>query len=145
MKEKITEFIKSHAVLVICIVAVAVTAVIAICVTSLGSEESQSMSGWGEGITEGIPQFDGVADDFTSEKQSYAAAYYSNVTGEQVSAYTEKIEIECGVEFGSDKYPRSAVYGDRIIVIHYNVTEMKLSVTVASTNSIESTQSGEQQ
>lgn len=94
------------------------------------SNVKESSLEWGEGITSDIPQFSGKADSF-DQNDSYASAYYSDVTIEQANEYAEKLQEELNVTFSySDKFPRSAIYGEKIIVIHYNVTEMKLSVTV---------------
>ncbi len=104
---------------------------------SLASENSEESSlveepsVWGEGITSDIPQFSGKADSLDLDSDEYASAYYSDVTIEQANGYAEKLQNELGITFSySDKFPRSAIYGEKIIVIHYNVTEMKLSVTV---------------
>lgn len=115
-----------------CIAAVAVMVIVLVLVFALGGNGGeQNDISWGSGLTESVPEFDGEAVAFESG-EGYAAAYYNNVTSEQVEAYTERIETECGTEFSSDKYPRSAIAGDKIIVIHYNVTEMKMSVTVTT-------------
>ncbi len=142
MKNKITEFIKNKPVISWAIGTVAVALVVALSVSaiflSFGSDgEDVSKVGlsemdWGEGITEGIPEFSPNSDTVSSVKgnETSVSAYFTEVTGEQVSEYAALIEKECGIKFSSDKYPRSAIYGDRIIAIHYNVTEMKLSLTV---------------
>lgn len=107
-----------------------ITIVVLVCVFS-GGEGDADIS-WGDGITSGVPEFSGDAYsmDLTSV-ESYVAAYYSDVTTEQVEEYISVLNGQ-GIEFSSDKYPKSAVLEDKIIVIHYNVTEMRLSVTVTA-------------
>ena len=62
----------------------------------------------------------------------------------QINEYIKLLERECKIKFDGEKYPRKAIMGDKIIVIHYNVTEMNFSVTVASTGDIANTVSGDQ-
>ncbi len=133
--KKAVEFIKKNAVLSICCaVALAVIIIVIILVSVLGDNNGKKNNNdnWGIGITEDIPEFDGTCDSIESNEDGYCVAYYSDVTGDEVSEYISEIETECGVKFEGSKYPRSAVYDDKIIVIHYNVTEMKFSVTVVS-------------
>lgn len=84
---------------------------------------------WGMGVTEGIPAF---SDDFAtfSDGNGYMVAYYTDVTTEQIAEYVAKLASDCGIVFDSDKYPRTTMYNDKTITIHYNVTEKKFSVTV---------------
>lgn len=143
MKEKILsfltkalEFFRKNLVLSISVaVAVVVIAVVLIVVLASGGDNDNTLeSSWGSGITESIPEFDSDFDHIKKMGDEYCVAYYSDVTGESVAAYIAEIEEQCNVKFGGDKYPRSAIYGDRIVAIHYNVTEKKLSVTVVSKN-----------
>ena len=143
MKEKIINFIKSNALLscIICAFVVALlTSVIVAAVmipdgesdvSAAESNEAKHKIEWGKGITDGVPEFSGepVSVEGTD---GYVAAYYENVRSEQIAEYISLVENELGIKFSSDKYPRSAVWGDKLIAIHYNVTEMKLSVTVVS-------------
>lgn len=104
---------------------------------------------WGDGITEGIPAFTGENAVFDAgENGEYAVAYYENVTGEGASVYIAKLEKELGVHFGKNGYPRVAEYGEKLIAVHYNVTEMTFSVTVTAKSngeiSSDNTQSGAQ-
>lgn len=86
---------------------------------------------WGEGPSNGIPEFEGTAYSVDiPENGNYAAAYYKEVTGEQINAYAAELEEKLGVSFQGTKYPRSAISGEKIIVLNYNVTEMLFSVTV---------------
>lgn len=134
MKEKIYNFIKEHNALVLCGAAIVAMIVVLVLVLSLrGSESAQEDISWGEGLTESIPRFEGSNEERIESGDSFVAAYYNNVTSEQVEEYTSLIESECGITFSSDKYPRSAVDEGRVIVIHYSLTEMKLSVTVTKT------------
>ena len=141
MKEKIIElfkkavaFAKDQKILVICsaaALAVIITGAVLIAASGEDNVNNDSENEWGIGITENIPEFEGECDGIMLE-ENFGTAYYSNVKSDEIEAYISKIETECGVEFEGDKYPRSAVYGDRIIAIHYNVTEMKFSVTVVT-------------
>lgn len=141
MKEKLINFAKTHTVLS-CVIGSAVAAlIISLIVTAVavsvinsakggdGSEINAGEVDWGKGITADIPEFSGKLQS-SEGTESYAAVYYTEVTGEQASEYIALIEQECGVKFTGELYPRSAVYGDRIIAVHYSVTEMKMSVTV---------------
>ena len=130
MKSKCIEFIKKYRYIIIG--AAAILAILLLVLLLIPSGDKEEIAVWGEGITENIPEFDGRAEIESGE--GYTAAYYENVSGEQVEEYSKKLESVCGIEFSSNKYPRSAVYGDKMIVIHYNVTEMKLSVTVTAIN-----------
>ena len=132
---KVIDYINDHkkgAALVSSACLIAVATIILICVYASGDgrrSREPDETGWGNGITEDIPCFSEDADSFKLTDE-YAAAYYSDVKGEQVEEYVEILAEKCGVKFESDKYPRSAVLGDRIIALHYNVTEMHFSVTV---------------
>lgn len=134
---KIAEYVKSNRKTSTVIVgsAVLVSVIIIVLAISLSGGDDMPEASWGIGITESVPEFSGSAEtlDIASDG-SYAAAYYNGVTTEQVNGYILQIEQECGVQFTGDKYPRSAVYGERIIAIHYNVTEMRFSVTVTQKN-----------
>lgn len=130
MKEKIYNFLKNNTALVLCGLAVAIMIVVLVLVFALGgSNDEKNDISWGMGLTESVPKFENTAESIENGN-GFVTAYYNNVTSEQVEAYTERIESEMGIKFLSDKYPRSAIGEDKIIVIHYNVTEMKMSVTV---------------
>lgn len=145
MKEKIINFIKSHtflscvalAFVVALITSIIVAAVMAPSDNDDGYDDDTTQAAhdikWGSGLTKDVPAFSGEAVN-TVGTDSYAAAYYKNVTSEQVAQYTALLESELGVTFSSEKYPRSAVWGEKIIAIHFNVTEMKMSVTVVKTS-----------
>lgn len=108
----------------------AVVLVLALIITVIAWPSGEKEIEWGEGITEGIPSFSDNYSSFSSD-ESYMTAYYTDVTSEQINEYLSKLENDCGIKFNSDKYPRSAIYNDKIIAIHYNVTEKKFSVTVS--------------
>ncbi|MBO5786007.1 MAG: hypothetical protein J6R45_01660 [Clostridia bacterium] len=136
-KESIIAFAKKYKYIIASVSALLLVLIIVITALASGGDKgegSEAELDWGEGITEGIPEFDGELAS-KSCGEGYAAFYYKNVTGEQVGDYTALIENECGTEFSSDRYPRSAKYGEKTVVIHYNVTEMKMSVTVTSPDS----------
>lgn len=130
MKEKIKEFINRRLTYVICGGALLTTAIVVIIFLVLGGKDG--VNNETEGIMHGIPEFSGECCASDTDFENYTALYYESVTSEQVAEYVSKIENECGVEFSGAKYPRCAVYGERLITIHYNVTEKKLSVTVTN-------------
>ena len=137
------EFIKNHKKqsIVAAAVLLAVTvAIILILVISSngGSQETQGEDTlkWGMGITENIPSFSENADH-VEQSEAFVAAYYSNVTSEQVAEYVAKLDEQCGIKFENEHYPRSAVLEDKVIAIHYNVPEMRFSVTVVAKNTEE--------
>lgn len=133
--KKTVDFLKNNVILSICCAAALAVVIIVIVLVSAsgGDDDKKNFDGkWGDGITENIPEFDGKCDSLQNDEDVYCVAYYSEVTGEEVAEYISEIENECDVKFEGSKYPRSAVCGDKIIVIHYNVTEMKFSVTVVS-------------
>ena len=100
---------------------------------------------WGRGVTSGVPMPSGLDASSVNVTKNHAAAYFEDVTGEEVSAYIELVEDKCDVVFESDRFPRTAELDDKIIVIHYNVTEKKLSVTVAAKGDNEAVSSGDKQ
>ncbi len=135
---QLIQFIKSHkkeSIIVAAAVIAVTIAIISVCLLFSGDrtekEEGESDFSWGTGLTEGIPCFSENAVSL-EEGESFVAAYYSDVTSEQVASYVAKLDEECGIKFESDHYPRSAVLEDKVIAIHYNVTEMRFSVTVAA-------------
>ena len=139
MKEKVInlykkalDFAKNNLYLTIGIaVAVVVLIGVIVAIAVSGNGGTAESSEWGVGLTENIPEFDGNCES-TVISDGFCAAYYNDVKGDEVEEYIDKIESECNVRFEGDKYPRSAAYGEKIIAIHYNVTEMKFSVTVVS-------------
>lgn len=98
-----------------------------------GASESEPDTLWGSGLTENIPAFSQGCDDIDIG-EGYVAAYYENVMSEKVGEYAKLLETELAVSFSKDKYPYVAEYGDKIIALHYNVTEMRFSITVTEKN-----------
>ena len=134
--DKVRDYVNGHKKTVaivtsVCLIAAAATILTCLSIYDNGKSKKGETdeSGWGSGITENLPCFSEEADSLKLTDE-YAAAYYSGVKGEQVDEYIALLTEECGVKFEGNKYPRSAVFGDRIITIHYNVTEMHFSVTV---------------
>lgn len=131
---RVLSYIKTHkreVIIALSVLLLFVALTVVICLLVNGNSEPQNK--WGSGITEGVPEFSGESCSVDiSADNSYAAAYYENVTSEQISEYISQIEETLGVEFNSEKYPRSVVCGDKIIALHYNVTDMRFSVTVAA-------------
>lgn len=153
MKEKISGFLsalKRNITVTACIALVFLVIIILVAIFSDSEETAENNFSWGDGITEGIPSFNGENEKLdVGENGEFAAAYYTNVTGEGASIYIHKLEKELDVKFSENGYPRVAVYGDKLIAVHYNVTEMTCSVTVTVKNkgelSTENTQSGAQE
>ncbi len=148
MKDKLNkalDFIKKYKLAFSVGVAIAVVLIVVliiVAVSGASDDEQGSRYDWGEGVTDGIPEFSAKTDS-VNVSSKHAAAYYSEITSEQVNEYIALVEKECGVKFEGEKYPRSAVLEDKIIVIHYNVTEMNFSVTVAAKGDIANTASGD--
>jgi hypothetical protein len=128
---KIIDYTKSHLPLVGGI-ALAIIVLAIILIVALGGGDGDTGE-WGEGITKDIPEFASNSESMEfGTDNTYAAAYYTDVTSEQVAEYIGKLETELGARFTSDKYPCSAVLEDRIITLHYNVTEKRFSVTITA-------------
>lgn len=149
MKDKLSRFfsaLKRNITLTACVCLVFLILVIFVAVFSKSNETATHDFRWGDGITEGIPAFSGENETFDiGENGEYAVAYYTNVTGEQASVYIDTLEKELNVEFSKNGYPRVGIHGDKLIAVHYSVTEMTFSVTVtaksngeASTENIQS-------
>jgi len=86
-----------------------------------------------------LPEFRGielpafVKPPLSAEKgEEYIAEYYDGVTDDQVSEYISLLEVELGVDFTDSEYPRVASADGAKIIIHYNSTESKMSVTVVA-------------
>ena len=125
--------ISSKKYYIIAAIAVAVAVLFAAIMVAVNANETEGTekNAWDEYVlTQDIPEFRGEYDNmvFTSDS---VAAYYSAVTSEEIAEYVQKLYDECGIELNGEIYPRAAVYGERIIVLHYNVTEREFSVTVA--------------
>ncbi|MBR5286879.1 MAG: hypothetical protein IKU30_08285 [Clostridia bacterium] len=154
MKEKLKGFlsaVKRNITVTASVAAVFLVIIILVAVFSEAEEASTAKEfNWGDGITEGICAFTGENERLDADENGkYAAAYYTNVTGESVDGYIARLESELNIQFGENGYPRVADCGERLIAVHYSVTEMTLSVTVTAKgdNAIytENTQSGEQE
>ena len=154
MKDKIIGFlsaVKRNITVTACVALVFLVIIVLVAVFSESLETASSEDfSWGEGITEGIAAFQGENEKLDFGKNgSYATAYYTNVTGENVNGYIEKLENELNIRFGESGYPRVAEYGEKLIAVHYNVPEMSFSVTVTAKGDTaaftENTQSGVQE
>ncbi|MBO4276769.1 MAG: hypothetical protein J5925_00040 [Clostridia bacterium] len=94
------------------------------------SERRKDPSGWDNSkLTEGIPEFPGEPYSFTEAGVS-CAAYYEDVSGEEIFEYAALLKERCGIDLTSGAFPRAAEYGERTIILHYNVTEKYFSVTI---------------
>lgn len=113
------------------VILIAVVIIIIAVVSSAKHSNSQAESTWrGSPLTESIPEFAQNADSIKITKTS-AAAFYSEVSSSDIAQYVERLRDDCGVDLSGEGFPRSAVYGDRVIALHYNYTDRKFSVTVA--------------
>ncbi len=130
--DKVTGYVKENKVLAISAALVLTVVIAGVLLLALRSGGTKSVDyNWGDGITEGVPAFsDSVNTLSVAEDGSYVAAYYTEVTIAQVEEYINSIESACLVEFRGEQYPKTASFNGKIIAIHYNVTNMQLSVTV---------------
>ena len=100
---ELVSLIKSHkkeSVIVAASVFAVAVVIILVCVFCFGGSEPEKQDNnekWGTGLTENIPEFSGNADS-VRRGNGYVAAYYSNVTGEEITEYLETL-AECGIEF----------------------------------------------
>lgn len=141
--DKASGFAKKHFALTLGVLAILIVIIIVvITIVSGGGETSDK---WGKGITKGVPMPSGLNAASVKVSETHAAAYFEDVSSEEVSEYVTLIEEECDVVFENERFPRSAVCDDKIIVIHYNVTEKKLSVTVAAKGDNQAISTGDQQ
>lgn len=154
MKEKLIGFlsaVKRNITVTACVALVFLVIILLVAIFSEAEDAGTAQSfDWGDGITEGISAFTGENERLDADENGrYAAAYYTNVTGESAESYIAKLESELNIQFSENGYPRVATYGEKLIAVHYNVTEMTFSVTVTAKGdtaaSAENTQSGEQE
>ncbi len=126
---KITKFIKQHLGITLGACCGIVVLIVVIVALSAGGGSSEK---WGKGITNDIPLPDGIKATSVNVSETHAAAYFEDVSSDEVNEYIALVEEKCGVAFESQKFPRSTSFNDKLIVVHYNVTEKKLSITVAA-------------
>ncbi len=131
--EKILEILKKYGYTVGIVLVALILAILVIGFNACGKkdEPEESSKTQTEYYCE-IPEFSKNPDNTDSpENGGYTAFYYSDVSGEQVTEYIALLEKELKIKFNSNVYPKTAIYGEKIIAIHYNVTEKRLSVTIA--------------
>ena len=133
IKKAIRFFKKNYIPVLVALSALLIGIVALVIALSGDSEEPDDTESvaqkWENALTEGISAFsEGHVNLDIGE--SYVAAYYEHVESAKVSEYVTTLENELGVSFSKEKFPYTAGYGDKIIAIHYNMTEMRLSVTV---------------
>lgn len=141
--DKFCGYAKKNPMLVLGMVAAVVVILTVVIVIALGGDSKPNK--WGKGITSGVPMPSGLDAASVKIEESYASAYFEDVSSEEVSDYIALVEEKCDVVFENERFPRSAICDDKIIVIHYNVTEKKLSVTVAAKGDNEPVSSGDKQ
>lgn len=133
IKKSIRFLKKNYIPVLVALAALVIGITVLVIVLSGGSDnddDSESVAPkWENALTEGIPAF---SEEYVNLDigESYVAAYYERVESATVSEYVKTLEAELNVSFSKDKFPYTAVYGDKFIALHYNVTEMRLSVTV---------------
>lgn len=95
------------------------------------SEYSEVVLEWGSGMTENIPAFSGEIISQEIKENGYCAVYYSNVTSNQVEDYINQLEAQLSVDFGeNERFPKTVLWDEKLITLHYDSAEMKLSVTI---------------
>lgn len=139
-KELLNFFKKNYIPVCIAVVVLTVGIVILSLLLSGGEEGTENSDAlqnlWGSGLTEGLPAFSEEYENI-DVGEGYVAAYYEGVSSEKVGEYAKMLEKELAVEFSKDKYPYVAECEDKFIVLHYNVTEMRFSITVTEkTNTV---------
>ena len=129
---KVTGYVKENKLLAISAALVITVVIVGVLLLALRSDGKKVVDyNWGDGITEGIPAFSKSEENLSvAEDGSYVAAYYTEVTIAQVEEYIDFVETACNIEFRGEQYPKTASCDGKIIAIHYNVTNMQLSVTV---------------
>ena len=97
---RLLQLIKAHKkesiIVAAAVLAITVVIILACVLLGNGNEIQQDATeiDWGTGLTENIPCFSENADSL-EKGETYVAAYYSNVTSEQVASYVAKLKEEC--------------------------------------------------
>ena len=133
MKEKALNFLKKYKYYAIGVIVLLAVIITIVCIVASNGKSDESDAKWGDGLSKGIPHFIGRGEVVTSG-DGYIAAYYNDVSSESIEEYVLKLESTLKIDFEGEKFPRTAIYGGKIITLHYNVTEMKFSVTVTTNN-----------
>ena len=133
MKEKALNFLKKYKYYAIGAAVLLAVLIVIVCIVAGNGKNGDDDAKWGDGLSKGIPRFVGEGETITVG-DGYIAAYYNDVSSESIEEYVLKLESTLKIDFEGDKFPRTAIYGDKIITLHYNVTEMKFSVTVTTNN-----------
>ena len=130
MFEKILDKIKAHAKTII-FTAVSVFIVVLVIVTAAGRENKTD---WASSpVTADIPEFTAAKGDIEIG-EGFAVGYYENVTSAQIAEYESLLAEKLGMVFPPKEFPCAKEYDGRLIILHYNVTEMNFSVTVTKTD-----------
>ena len=90
LKKLINENKKMFTVMVAAFLAI-VAITILVCTFTLGNkgvEETENDFGWGQGLTQGIPQFSQEAERIQQD-ENFVAVYYNNVKSDDVAKYVE--------------------------------------------------------
>ena len=130
MLEKILDKIKAHAKTII-FTAISVFVVVLIIVTATGREKGTD---WASSpVTADIPEVTAAKGDIEIG-EGFAVGYYENVTSAQIAEYESLLAEKLGMVFPPKEFPCAKEYDGRLIILHYNVTEMNFSVTVTKTD-----------
>ncbi len=128
--EKAVDFAKNN--LISLSVILAVLAVGAVCLISLGGDEQEALQ-WPETeYTDGVPVFEGTPVAVT-ENDSSVAIYFDGIHREQADKYASELESSLKKPSGSSPkgYPKTFFLDDRSVTLHYNASELSFSVTIA--------------
>jgi len=107
------------------VVIAAVVAAIVLSAIRSGSETE-----WGKSpLASGLPEISAAAAEYSDTDGAFAA-YYSGVTLARAEEYARELEAATGKSFSGKSYPRVLNDENRIITLHMNISENKLSVTV---------------
>ncbi len=106
------------------VIAAAIAAIVLI------AGQSGSKTEWGKNtLASGLPEISAAAAEYSDTDGAFAA-YYSGVTLAQAEEYACELEAATGKSFSGKSYPRVLNDENRIITLHMNISENKLSVTV---------------
>ncbi len=106
------------------VIAAAIAAIVLI------AGQSGSKTEWGKNtLASGLPEISAAAAEYSDTDGAFAA-YYNGVTLAQAEEYACELEAATGKSFSGKSYPRVLNDENRIITLHMNISENKLSVTV---------------
>ncbi len=117
--------VKKKPFVLVCVLA-AIAAVAAAVFAFRGGKETE----WNKNaLAAGLPEITACAAEYSASGNAFAA-YYSGVSLARAEEYARELEAATGKSFSGESYPRVLDDGNRIITLHMNVSENRLSVTV---------------